>query len=158
MDVPSTPPSLLATIRQTTALSSECIGTTGTCCEPIAIDFRALLRVTGTILDSKFSELISRTSQYASTVLTRVKVMTWGLQPIARFSFGMHSERTNSFHYKGTLLSAKCHATSADHNNRGGLGNPQAGPAYGEFVWKYDSFCQSHMTDGMAIYWNVPSM
>ncbi|KAL9024188.1 MAG: hypothetical protein Q9196_006698 [Gyalolechia fulgens] len=45
---------------------------------------------------------------------------------------------------------------------RGGLGNPGAGAEYGEYVQKYDAFCQAdggqHMRDGMAVYWNVHSM
>ncbi|KAL8681980.1 MAG: hypothetical protein Q9186_001922 [Xanthomendoza sp. 1 TL-2023] len=41
---------------------------------------------------------------------------------------------------------------------RGGLGNPGAGVEYGKYVQQYLDFVQAHMTDGMAIYWNVPSM
>ncbi|KAI4171645.1 MAG: hypothetical protein LQ343_004123 [Gyalolechia ehrenbergii] len=45
---------------------------------------------------------------------------------------------------------------------RGGVSNPGAGPEYGEYVKKYDNFCQAdggqHMSDGMAVYWNVASM
>lgn len=45
---------------------------------------------------------------------------------------------------------------------RGGLGNPGAGAEYGDHVQNYKKFCESeggkHMTDGMAIYWNVASM
>ncbi|KAL9001095.1 MAG: hypothetical protein Q9188_005520 [Gyalolechia gomerana] len=45
---------------------------------------------------------------------------------------------------------------------RGGVGNPGAGSEYGEYVKKYDDFCQAdggqHMSDGMAVYWNVASM
>ncbi|KAL8719011.1 MAG: hypothetical protein Q9181_008123 [Wetmoreana brouardii] len=41
---------------------------------------------------------------------------------------------------------------------RGGSGNPGAGRAYGDYVWKYNDFCAAHMTDGWAIYYNVPSM
>ena len=42
--------------------------------------------------------------------------------------------------------------------HRGGMGNPGAGPAYGEYVYKYNGFVGAHMTDGMATYWNVVSM
>ncbi|KAI4230760.1 MAG: hypothetical protein LQ349_006058 [Xanthoria aureola] len=41
---------------------------------------------------------------------------------------------------------------------RGGLGNQGAGSEYRQYVSQYEDFCQSHMTDGMAIYWNVASM
>ena len=43
-------------------------------------------------------------------------------------------------------------------NDRGGQGNPGAGAAYGQYVYKYNDFVAAHMTDGMAIYYNVPSM
>ena len=45
-----------------------------------------------------------------------------------------------------------------DDLQRGGTGNPGAGAAYGQFVYKYNDFVAAHMTDGMAIYYNVPSM
>ena len=49
--------------------------------------------------------------------------------------------------------------TSRDlHQDRGGKGNPGAGAAYGQYVYKYNDFCAAHMNDGMAIYYNVPSM
>ncbi|KAI4179111.1 MAG: hypothetical protein L6R41_008025 [Letrouitia leprolyta] len=45
---------------------------------------------------------------------------------------------------------------------RGGTGNMGAGAAYGEYVRKYNSFIQAdggvHLSDGMATYYNVPSM
>lgn len=37
-----------------------------------------------------------------------------------------------------------------------------AGAAYGQYVRQYQSFCEAdggvHMSDGMAVYWNVASM
>ncbi|KAL8709886.1 MAG: hypothetical protein Q9220_005502 [cf. Caloplaca sp. 1 TL-2023] len=45
---------------------------------------------------------------------------------------------------------------------QGGVGDPAAGAVYGQYVWKYNDFCTSdggvHLSDGMATYWNVPSM
>ncbi|KAL8728049.1 MAG: hypothetical protein Q9166_005649 [cf. Caloplaca sp. 2 TL-2023] len=48
------------------------------------------------------------------------------------------------------------------HGAQGGLSNPGAGAEYGRYVGQYNNFFQSdggrHMTDGMAVYWNVASM
>lgn len=91
-------------------------------------------------------------------VLISLKVMTWESPPIARISSLMLLDRINSLHCRGMLPVAKCGNAFADNIDRGGLGNPGAGPAYGNFVQQYENFVQAHMTDGMAIYFNVPSM
>ncbi|KAG7009434.1 hypothetical protein G7Y79_00002g005490 [Physcia stellaris] len=41
---------------------------------------------------------------------------------------------------------------------RGGTGNPGAGSEYGQYVNKYNDFVAAHMTDGMAIYYNIPQI
>ncbi|KAL8947911.1 MAG: hypothetical protein Q9222_005848, partial [Ikaeria aurantiellina] len=42
---------------------------------------------------------------------------------------------------------------------RGGLGNPAAGPEYCNYVFKYNNFCEAdggvHLSDGMAIFYHI---
>ena len=135
------------------------IGTTGACSDSIAAISREPLLISGQISVSKRSKSLVN-PHISSRRLWSV------LKQRRRDRYSMPSWAVEQAWCRSIFQSAKvcfgfsrCSDISRGlHRDRGGTGNPGAGVEYGQYVYKYNNFCAAHLNDGMAIYYNVPSM